>query len=66
MSKVDLTGCAARLRAVDEAWMNDFKESLRKKTWREMCKKHPGQFKIERGFVWEKNSCGVWIAISDI
>lgn len=66
MTRLDLSECAARLNAVHEAWMANYRAELRKNSWRDIVKKNPDRFKIERGFLWEKNTLGVWNAIMSI
>lgn len=66
MNRVDLSGCAARQRAAHESWMNNYRASLRKNTWRDIVRNNPDRFKIERGYVWERDlnsPCNGWRAI---
>ena len=68
MDRLDLTECASRQREVHNAWIKQTKESMRRKSWMDRCRKYPDRFQIKRGYVWErdpKNPLG-WTAIAFI
>lgn len=65
MSKIDLSDCAARQRAAHSKWMENLNAKLRRDSWREMAKEYPDDFKIEAGWIWERNKTSrypKWIA----